>query len=63
MSKQPPRKSYAGIETTLRRRRKGREFPTATLDELRWRRDLAVIDGDTALAFRIACEIDKLRGF
>lgn len=57
-----PRYSYAGIETTLRRRRKGREFPTATLEELRWRRDLAVADGDMTLAFRLACEIDKARG-
>lgn len=61
MSK-PPRKSFVGIETTLRRRRKGREFPTATLEELRWRRDLAIRDGDMTLAFRIACEIDKARG-
>ncbi len=58
-----PRNSFAGIETTLRRRRKGREFPAATLDQLRWRRDLAVADGDMTLAFRLACEIDKLKGF
>lgn len=58
-----PRNSYAGIETTLKRRRKGREFPNATLDQLRWRRELAVADGDMALAFRLACEIDKARGF
>ena len=57
-----PRNSSAGKETTLRRRRKGREFPTATLEQLRWRRDLAVADGDMTLAFRIACEIDKARG-
>ncbi len=57
-----PRYSYTGIETKLRRRRKGREFPNATLEELRWRRDLAQADGDMTLAFRIACEIDKVKG-
>jgi hypothetical protein len=46
----------------LRRRRKGREFPTATLEELRWRRDLATADGDLTLAFRLALEIDKACG-
>lgn len=36
-------------------------WPTATLDELRSRRDLAVADGDMPLAFKIAYEIDKVR--
>ena len=63
MSKTPPRYSFAGIETTLRRRRKGREFPKASLEELRWRRDIATAEGDMTLAFRLACEIDKVRGF
>ena len=36
-------------------------WPTATLEELRARRNLAVADRDMNLAFTIAREIDKLK--
>ncbi len=35
-------------------------YPKATLQELRDRRDLAVVDGDLKLAFKLAFEIDKV---
>lgn len=59
----PPRNSGTGIQRTMTRRLKGRPlFPGVSLEDLRYRRELAIADGDMTLAFTLACEIDRKRG-
>jgi hypothetical protein len=53
----------ARTKTSCAPKRKPRHWPKATLSELRGRRELAVGDGDLTLAFQLAIEIDKAKGY
>ncbi len=62
MSLKHSRSNGAALDRKFPKDKNGRVWPKATLEELRWRKELALYDGDVKLAFVLACEIDKARG-